>query len=101
MVEQVLTKFVGRIEQVPPQFSAVKVDGKRAFKLARQGVDIELKPKVLIIDEIELLDCHLSSENGVKPTHINIKQLTEDGLAQLQEENKNAATSSHHPSPYV
>lgn len=92
MVEQVLTKFVGRIEQVPPQFSAVKVDGKRAFKLARQGVDIELKPKVLIIDEIELLDCHLSSENGVKPTHINIKQLTEDSLAQLQEENKNAAT---------
>lgn len=55
-VEQALAKFIGRIEQVPPSFSACKVDGKRAYDLARQGKDVELKPKVLVIDEIELQD---------------------------------------------
>ncbi|MBQ2518464.1 MAG: tRNA pseudouridine(55) synthase TruB [Bacteroidaceae bacterium] len=54
-VEEVLTTFVGRIEQVPPAFSAVKVDGKRAYDLARQGKQVELKPKVLVIDAIELI----------------------------------------------
>lgn len=56
LVEEVLTRFHGRIEQVPPGFSACKVDGKRAYKLARQGKEVELKPKVLVIDNIELLD---------------------------------------------
>ncbi len=54
-VEEVLTKFRGTIQQVPPVFSAVKVDGKRAFKYARQGEEVELKAKTLVIDEIELL----------------------------------------------
>ena len=36
-------------------FSAVKVDGKRAYKLARRGEQVELKPKLLVIDEIEIL----------------------------------------------
>lgn len=56
MVEQTLKRFTGRIEQVPPAFSACKVDGKRAYKMARQGQEVNLKPKVLVIDEIELLD---------------------------------------------
>ncbi len=56
LVERTLERFKGRIEQVPPAFSAIKVDGKRAYHLARKGVDVELKPKVLVIDEIELLD---------------------------------------------
>lgn len=56
LVEEVLPRFVGQIEQVPPAFSACKVDGKRAYKLARQGKDVELKAKTLIIDEIELLE---------------------------------------------
>lgn len=55
-VEEVLQRFVGRIEQVPPSYSACKVDGKRAYLMARKGKDVELKPKVLVIDEIELLD---------------------------------------------
>ena len=54
-VEQVLKLFQGEIEQVPPLFSAVKVNGKRAYKFARQGEDIELKAKKIVIDEIELL----------------------------------------------
>lgn len=54
-IEQVLPRFRGRIEQIPPAFSACKVDGHRAYKLARQGEEVELKPKVLVIDELELL----------------------------------------------
>ena len=59
MVEETLMKFVGRIEQVPPSFSACKVDGRRAYEMARKGQEVILKPKVLVIDEIELLDCRL------------------------------------------
>lgn len=61
LVEEILCRFIGRIEQIPPAFSACKVDGKRAYKLARQGKDVELKAKVLHIDEIELIEfCHTS-----------------------------------------
>ena len=59
MVEQVLERFKGKIEQVPPTFSACKVDGKRAYKMARKGDEVELKPKTLVIDEIELTECNL------------------------------------------
>jgi len=55
VVEQLLPSFVGAIEQVPPSYSAVKVDGKRAYQFARKGKEIELKPKMLVIKEIELL----------------------------------------------
>ena len=60
-VQEVLTRFIGRIEQVPPSYSACKVDGKRAYDLARQGKEVELKAKVLVIDEIELQDFNSSS----------------------------------------
>ncbi len=58
-VEQVLTQFTGRIQQVPPAYSACKVDGKRAYKMARKGKTVEIKAKELVIDEIELLECNL------------------------------------------
>ena len=55
-VEQVLRQqFVGSIKQVPPSYSACKVDGHRAYKMARKGKEVELKAKELVIDEIELL----------------------------------------------
>lgn len=56
LVEAKLKDFIGEIEQVPPTYSACKVDGKRAYEFAREGQDVELKPKLLVIDEIELLD---------------------------------------------
>ncbi len=59
LVEETLKRFLGRIEQVPPAFSACMVNGKRAYDLARKGEEVELKPKVLVIDEIELLECNL------------------------------------------
>lgn len=54
LIEQTLHQFEGDIQQVPPLFSAVMVDGHRAYKLARKGSDVELKAKTVHIDEIEL-----------------------------------------------
>ncbi len=61
LVEETLKKFLGSIWQIPPVYSAVKVDGKRAYELARKGEEVELKAKELVIDEIELLSCDLPS----------------------------------------
>ncbi|MBQ0021285.1 MAG: tRNA pseudouridine(55) synthase TruB [Bacteroidales bacterium] len=54
LIDEVLPRFMGRIEQVPPAFSACKVDGDRAYKLARKGEEVKLKAKVLVIDELEV-----------------------------------------------
>ena len=59
MVEKTLTQFIGYIAQRPPLFSACKVDGKRAYDLARKGSDMELEPKQIRIDNIELLEYEL------------------------------------------
>jgi tRNA pseudouridine55 synthase len=48
---RVLEGFVGEIMQVPPAFSAIKVDGERAYDLARQGVELDLKPRPVVIHE--------------------------------------------------
>lgn len=56
LVDKVIPTFMGEIWQVPPVYSAVKVDGKRAYDYARDGQDVELKAKLLVIDEIEILD---------------------------------------------
>ena len=58
-VERVLESFIGEIQQVPPAFSACKIDGTRAYDLARKGQEVEVKPKLLVIDQIELLECNL------------------------------------------
>lgn len=62
LIETTLNQFIGRIEQVPPAFSACKIDGVRAYDLARSGQDVDLKPKILVIDEIELLGYDKDSE---------------------------------------
>ncbi len=59
MIQEVLPQFTGRIEQTPPAFSACKINGKKAYDLARAGKEVELKPKVLVIDELEILECNL------------------------------------------
>ncbi len=63
LIDRVLQEqFTGSIEQVPPSFSACKIDGKPAYKLARKGQDVEIRPKTLVIDEIEVLQCGLPVE---------------------------------------
>ena len=59
LVNKVIPSFVGEIWQVPPVYSAVKVDGKRAYDYARDGQEVELKAKLLVIDEIEVLNFSL------------------------------------------
>ena len=59
MVRNLLPRFTGQIMQVPPVYSAVKVDGKRAYKYARNGKDVELKAKPLVIEELEMLPSEL------------------------------------------
>lgn len=54
MVRQTLKTFVGTISQVPPEYSACKIDGKRAYQMARKGKAVELKAKTIRIDEIEM-----------------------------------------------
>lgn len=53
-IEAVLPRFTGWIEQVPPQFSAIKVDGERAYDLAREGETVDLKPRRVRVDAIHL-----------------------------------------------
>ncbi len=56
LIEQTLQQFIGEIKQVPPAYSACKINGHRAYKLMRKGQDVPLKAKTLQVDEIELTD---------------------------------------------
>lgn len=71
LVLETLERFKGRIEQVPPAFSACKIDGHRAYKMARRGEEVQLKAKILVIDEIELLE--------FSPTSITIRVVCSKG----------------------
>ncbi len=59
LVEGTLKQFVGTIKQIPPIYSACKIKGKRAYELARNGEEVPLKAKTLVIDEIEMLEYNL------------------------------------------
>ena len=54
LIQESLPKFIGDISQIPPLFSAIKVDGKRAYTMARQGSDHELKSRIINIREFEI-----------------------------------------------
>ena len=55
-IEEVLQKFLGKIEQRPPMFSAIKIDGQRAYKLARAGKEVGMPTRTVEIYSIELID---------------------------------------------
>lgn len=55
-VEMVLSRFTGEITQVPPAYSAIKVNGQRAYKLAREGKEVEIPARTVTIYSIELID---------------------------------------------
>ena len=55
-IKEALLGFIGEIQQVPPKFSAVKIDGQRAYKLARDGEDIELAARSLWVEELIMVD---------------------------------------------
>lgn len=55
-IKQALRAFIGDIMQVPPKFSAVKIDGQRAYKLAREGEEVEIEPRPLWVEELLMVD---------------------------------------------
>lgn len=59
LIREILPRFTGCIMQIPPIYSAVKIDGKRAYKYARNGKEVELKAKPLVIEKLELLSASL------------------------------------------
>lgn len=75
-----LEKFKGSIWQVPPVYSACKVEGRRAFDYVRQGEEVELKAKELVIDEIELLDLHLPEQGIVSPKAEQLLATVRNGI---------------------
>jgi len=56
-IKAILPEFMGAIEQIPPIFSALKIDGQRAYKLAREDVDIKMTARTVQIDRLELVEC--------------------------------------------
>ncbi|MBO7657412.1 tRNA pseudouridine(55) synthase TruB [Candidatus Saccharibacteria bacterium] len=75
MIESLLHNFVGEIEQKPPKFSAIKINGQRAYKLARSGKDFEVPTRKVTIYNIEILEykypilkirCHVSSGTYIR-----------------------------------
>ena len=55
-LEQVLGRFTGEIEQIPPMYSAIKINGKKLYELARKGREVERRPRPVTIHALELLD---------------------------------------------
>ena len=53
--ETALKQFIGEIEQVPPPYSAVKVNGKKAYEMAREGEEVELAPRIINVYNLELI----------------------------------------------
>lgn len=64
-----LTKYHGEIEQIPPKYSAIKVNGKKLYEYARAGVEVEIKPRKVVIEEIKLL----SFDSNLQAAEIYIK----------------------------
>ena len=56
-LEAVLSRFTGSLKQIPPMFSAIKKDGKKLYELARKGVEVERKPRHIVIKELEITNC--------------------------------------------
>jgi tRNA pseudouridine55 synthase len=63
-LEALLPQFLGEQQQMPPMYSAIKVDGKRAYAAARKGQTVELKPRTIHIRELELLEFHPAEAGG-------------------------------------
>ncbi|MGQ3041355.1 MAG: tRNA pseudouridine(55) synthase TruB [Brevundimonas sp.] len=72
-VKAALPAFVGEIQQVPPAFSAIKVDGQRAYDLAREGLEVELKARAVTIHSAEVTDASDAD-------HVEIRILTGKGV---------------------
>lgn len=73
MLENIIKNFIGKQMQIPPQYSAKKINGKKAYQLAREGVQFEVPPK-----EVELFDLKILEE--VKPNTFGVKIFCSSGF---------------------
>jgi len=71
-IQESLKSFIGNIKQIPPQFSAVKVDGHRAYKLARDGEDLDLAPRDLFVENLQF-------EKRIDIDHVELKLICGKG----------------------
>lgn len=73
-VRTAIHKFIGTYDQMPPMYSAIKVNGKRLYELARQGIEVERKTRPVTIHEIEILSMKHDEENehAVKEVHMRV-----------------------------
>ena len=80
-IQQAVSQFVGKIEQTPPIFSAIKINGERAYKLARKGKQVEIPKRVIEIYSLELLSyeypklkirTHVSSGTYIRTLAVDI-----------------------------
>ena len=55
-LEEAMAAFIGEVEQAPPIYSAIKIQGKRAYELAREGKEVEMEPRIIMVHGLELLD---------------------------------------------
>ena len=85
IIKDTLNSFIGKIEQTPPKFSAIKINGQRAYKLARKGQDFKIPSRQVEIYSIEILDYHYP--DLIIRTHVSsgtyIRTLAEDIGKQL------------------
>lgn len=87
-VDQAVMSFTGEITQIPPQFSAIKINGRRAYDLARKGEDFEVPPRQVTIHDIEILSyeypdirirVHVSSGTYIRTLAEDIGNVLETG----------------------
>lgn len=74
-ITRAVTTYIGQIEQVPPMYSAVKMDGKRLYELAREGKEVERRPRQVMIHEIEVT----SIDRSAKHPEIHFRVLCSKG----------------------
>ena len=67
-----ISSFCGEVIQVPPKYSAIKIDGKRAYDLAREGKDFEIKPRVNFIHSFDLLDEDLDDNGNILSAKLKV-----------------------------
>jgi len=69
-VKSLFKSFVGEMDQIPPMVSAIKVQGKRLYKMARQGITVNREPRKIHIYELELIDFYKEKEPRVDPSQL-------------------------------
>lgn len=64
-IYDIIPQFTGSIMQIPPMYSAVSVNGKRLYELARQGIEVKREPRNIFVDRLELVEFDENSQSGI------------------------------------